>query len=94
MSEGSNEKSKCTSLTTAISDCSARSMRVECRPSFRVSKKVSESPAWFSSQGSAAMCVRLKCSQAKPRRDASGSASHVAAWPEATGSPGASGRKR
>ncbi|MCY1215319.1 hypothetical protein D3C72_1458980 [compost metagenome] len=37
MSEGSKLNSKCTSLMTAISESSARSMRVEGRPSCSVS---------------------------------------------------------
>jgi len=95
MSEGSNEKSKRTSLMTAISACSARSMRVECRPSFSVSKKVSERSACCCSQGSAAVCVRLKCSQTKlPSSPAPGSASQAAASAEPIGRPVPSGSKR
>jgi len=59
MSKGSKAKSKCASLSTAISVSSSRSMRVECEPSLSASKNASGSPAWRSIQRTAWVWLRL-----------------------------------
>ena len=96
ISDGSKAKSKCTSLMTAMRDWSARSMRVEYMPSFRVSKKVSDRFAWRASQRSADACARLKCSHMNPSCASgcsAGTARRWAACAESMGWAGCPGRK-
>mgnify|MGYP006196996015 CR=1 FL=1 len=62
MSEGSNAKSKCASLSTAISVSSSRSMRVDTERSLSASKKASGRSACRSIQRTACAWLRLKCS--------------------------------
>jgi len=83
MSLGSNEKSKWTSLMTAISDCSVRSRRVECSPSSTTAKNSSDSAACAASHGRAPVWARLKCSHRKlPSSPPCGAASQATAVAE------------
>ena len=89
MSEGSKLKSKCTSLMTAISESSARSMRVECSPSLqRLEEGVGQAgvalqPALGLGVAQVEVQPQVGAGRACPRP------SQAAAWAESTARTGA-----